>query len=521
VETAPRVPLKLSIRQRVAGPTALLLLVGSVLACGGDGPSVSEATDILDRPHRHVADALPNVILIVLDTARADRASYHGYGRATTPHIDRFALDGVIYQNAHSVAPWTLPSHMSMFTGLLPGQHGATWRAFGDPDDMSMKEILNRSFSLEDPSRLLPERMRRLGYSTVGFTSNAWISRRTGFDTGFDSFYEMWNERKGLRTGYGSLPPEIRTSPELDRGDAGLVLLKFKQHVVDCGGELREPFFLFFNFIDPHYPYSPPGLFRYAFSGDRRLGEAIAGFEFDEMAMVAGDRPVDVASFNPFYDAEISYVDFIVGRLLSWLREKAYYEESLIVITSDHGEHLGEQGFFSHQLSVEEELLRIPLVIKFPGSDQRGLIVENPLVSILDIYETILNAVAPDRERKRATLSRDLGDMESFDRSYLIAEYYYSTPYLRQHHEKRSSFPLDEHRVTRRVVYDRDGRYVFVERREGESPTVDASDEPGRQRAAEVLSGYLKTLDSGLFQGSDEALDEETLERLRSLGYVD
>lgn len=295
-------------------------------------------------------------------------------------------------------------------------------------------------------------------------------------------------------------------------------MIRLEEHLAQ-NGELREPFFLFFNFIDPHFPYAPPELWRYAFSRHRELGEKIAKFRFSEMALVAGERTVDPADFEAFYDAEMSYVDFAVGRLVAWLQEKEYYDESLIVVVSDHGEHLGENGRFSHQFSVEEELLQIPLVIKYPGQAFNGSVVENPLVSNLDVYATILAAAAAEQGLEGpATPSRNLADMERFDRAFLIAESYYSRPFLRAHQELFAAFPIDEHRVIRRVVFDETGRFTFLE---GETGLLaEAEGSPERARAAAILRDYVSSLGEGLAGAVDRPLDKATLERLRGLGYA-
>lgn len=475
----------------------------------------------------------PNIIFIVLDTTRADRMSYNGCERLTTPYIDAFAHDGVTYRNAHSVAPWTLPSHMSMFTGLLPGQHGAAWKAFATPENMSLGELLDKTFAFANPSNLLPERLKSVGYTTVGFSSNAWVSRRTGFDHGFDAFYEMWKEDTWVNKGYDWLPPrarhalvswlplDVRSASELDRGDGGQVLTKLREHVA-THGPLRQPFFLFFNFIDPHYPYSPPPSWRYTYSDDRELGEALALVRFDEMSMQAGLRPVDVTRFRPFYDAEITYLDFVVGHVFTWLREQGLYEDALIVVTSDHGEHLGEGEHFSHQFSVEEELLRIPLVIKYPGNVGAGRTVDNQLVSNVDIYETILHAAGGGSQAGTATAPQDLSNIDRFSRSYLIAEYDYSLPYLRLNQERNPAFSIDDNRVTRRVVYDATRRYEFLQR-DGVQPAAAfaaPTDDPGRARAAAFLESYVSSSGAGMLRESPEPLDAATRERLRSLGYI-
>lgn len=477
------------------------------------------ALDALHRPHAHAGEHPPNIILIVLDTARADRFSFNGYGRRTSPHLDRFAADAVLFDQAHSVAPWTLPSHMSMFTGLLPGQHGANWTAFAEPAEMDMGEILSKTFQYEDAANFLPEKLRSLGYSTVGFSSNAWISPRTGFDVGFDAFYETWRQKEELTDRYAGLPTGVKLSEDFDLADAGVVLTQLKLHALQEGGDLPEPFFLFFNFIDPHYPYSPPPLWRYQFSADDDLGESIAAFEFDEMAMGAGDQPVDVSTFSPFYDAEISFVDFAAGRLLAWLEDKDYYDDALIIVTSDHGEHLGESGKFSHQFSVDEELIAVPLAVKFPGGQRGGETISDPLVSNLDVYRTILNATGFEAALQGPpTPSIDLADpIET--REALISEYYHSPAYLRQNQAVYEGFPVEEHRMDRRVIFTRDGRFE-INQRAGEFAQVSGPTGEAADKALRTLQAYVESLKGGRLTESEAPMDPATLERLKSLGYV-
>ncbi len=465
------------------------------------------------EPHRHAAGAPPNVVLIVLDTARADRMSHAGYARLTSPHVDALARDGVVYSQAHSVAPWTLPSHASMFTGLLPGEHGATWRAFDGGADVPLETVLERAVELPS-QRHLARRLSARGYTCLGFSTNAWVSRRTGFADGFDAFYEVW---RTIEPNWRLAWRRWRAASDLERGDAGDTLAAFGGHL-ERHGMPPEPFFLFFNFIDPHFPYAPPSPWRGAFSQDRDLGERLASFEFSEMSMVAGVRPVDLAALKPFYDAEISYVDAAVGHLSAWLQDAGLYDETLIAVTSDHGEHLGEGGRFGHQFSVEEALLRVPLVIKYPGGEQAGTVIDDPRASNLDVYATML-AAAADGGGEAATASRDLRDVAAFDREFLLAESYASEPFLRAHVKRHAAFPIDQHRVVRRVVFDAEARHVFASA-DGAPPAVEDGDSPARASAAAWLRRHLAGRTEAGAAG-EQPLDEETLERLRSLGYAD
>lgn len=476
----------------------------------------------------------PHVILIVLDTLRADRVSFNGYARRTTPNIDAFAEHSVLYGKAHSVAPWTLPSHMSMFTGWLPSRHGATWEAYGQPEELEMDQIAGRPFKLSDASRLLAVRLKNSGYKTAAFSSNAWVSVHTGMGEGFDEFREMWKEDTRYRKYFEWIPPAIRKRDwfpeayrgisELDWGDAGLVLREFKDFLSKHEITPETPWFLFFNFIDPHFPYSPPGSWRYAYSDDVELGERIGNFEFDEIALDAGHRPVDVTRFSPFYDGEVHYVDEAIGRLIDILSARGLYNNTLIILTSDHGEHLGEKGHFSHQFSVEEELLWVPLLIKFPEDQGAGTRVDNPRVSTLDLYQTILSAAKVERPEQSSDIdSKDLSDMQKFDRRYLLAEDTYSLPYLKAAHDAYGGFEIEANRVSRRVVYDGQERHVFIERdaplRSTEMVTFE--DSPSRRAAEEFLKSFLEQVVVERLELSGQSVDPENLERLRSLGYVD
>ena len=500
----------LACPRRVRWLSALVVLAST--ACGVD----QAARARLEQPHGHHESGRPNVLLVVLDTLRADRVSAIQPTAPSTPQLDRLAADGTLFSGAHSVAPWTLPAHASMFTGLLPSEHGATWQAFREPADADLEDILETTFALADPTRLLPVRLRALGYSTLGLTNNAWISRRTSFDTGFDTFDEMWKERRRLSWGYRLQPALVRTDRASDLGDAGMTLMQLKSRMLEA--PLREPFFLFINFIDPHYPYSPPEPWRYAHSDDHELGERIASFEFSEQEMQAGTRPVDVSRFSPFYDGEVGYVDAVLGQLLDLLRRTGYYEETLIVVTSDHGELLGERGLFGHQFSVDEELMRVPLIVKFPGPP-RPARNDDPLASNLDVYRTILAAAGAEDDA--ADRSLDLARGTPLGRTHLIGEYSFAEPYLRSNLEAFSDFPIAEYRADRRVVYTRHGRELFV----GPAASLESdgrADEVDGHRvvARDLLDSYLEGLEAGTLRRTPRPVDPDTLERLRSLGYV-
>ena len=475
--------------------------------------------------------AKPNVILIVIDTARADHFSAYGYDHPTTPNIDALARDSVRFVNAHSVAPWTLPAHMSMFTGLLPGQHGATWDAFSGPPEMSVREMVSRRFQLSQPERMLTSRLKTAGYRTWGISTNPWVSFRTGFGAGFDSFIEVWRRSSNFEQFYAKLPSGLKNDPVLDQTATGQSIVFFKHKFVTNFTE--EPFFVFFNFTDTHFPYVPPDNFIYKFNGNPDVFARISRQpeEFTELALLGGYKPFDLKEMIPFYDAELNYVDFMIGNLIDWLRSRNLYDETLIIITSDHGEHLGEDGRFSHQLSIEQELLSVPLIIKYPNSAYAGNVIDNPLVSNIDIYETIIGATGSDLELTQYdSFSEDLTLMitrGTIERRQLFSELYFSEAYLRQ--IKRQYAPFDEsiHKVVRRAMYV-DGYKIKFNNFEqtsiepfGKQLNL-ASVPPDPATIRKSILDYVKSIDGLDLQNLEPApQDQELIDRLQSLGYLD
>ncbi len=499
-----------------------LLLPSFLLACSRQQQQVA-------RP-ASASSQKPCIFLVVIDTARADHFSFLGYDRRTTPFIDRLAKDAVVYRNAHSVAPWTLPAHMSMFTGLLPGEHGATWAAFSQPASVSLAQMLSRSPRLCAPSRMLAARLKATGYNTLGISENPWISRSLGFGFGFDHFLEAWT-----KVGCDVTPRDPK-SVALPRGNsAGCSFLMFEERFASKG--LEAPFFVFFNLADPHLPYDAPEGFTFKFANRRDVAgvsrvhdELLAGQPGAvEKQLLAGTRRIQPKPLAALYDGELNYVDSVVGQLVDWLRAKKLYRRSLVVVTSDHGEHLGEGGRYSHQLSMEEALLRIPLIVKYPGNRGAGTVEESPLVSNLDIYRTLLAAADADGgPGLDSGWSRNLAERERFDRRILPAEYQQSDAYLRELATINSAFDVAAHRKVQRVFYAGTGKYFFEDsdfvKREESGGSPRSSDAADRDTLVQQMRDFIRHLDAGCATGTTErngaAPEPQTIEALRALGYI-
>ncbi len=321
----------------------------------------------------------PNLLFIVLDTVAAGHLAPYGYSRGTTPHLDRFArAEATLYAAARSTSSWTLPSHASLFTGLLPGEHGATH--LRTPPGAERRSVWPAR-PLREDVLTLAERLRERGYQTAAIIANG-IALRHQFR--LDQGFERYDDRRGgwlqkhlalaqlagfaLRTGH---------YPYRDgRTITGLAL--------DWLDERRagQPFLLFLNYMDAHWPYVPPAPFEGAFEALRPRDA------------LAPERELHAL----LYDRQLLGLDAQLGRLLDALRARGLWDETAIVVTSDHGEAFGEHGFWRHDFALYEELLRVPLYVK-PAGGRRAARDETPLTGA-EVHGLILELLGLPAERQ-------------------------------------------------------------------------------------------------------------------------
>jgi len=309
----------------------------------------------------------PNVLVVVIDTGRADRFTFNGYARQTSPETAILASEGAVYEQARTPSPWTLPAHASLFTGLFPSSHGAD----------------SGHLLLDGRHRTLAEAFKDAGYRTVAYAANPWVGRQFGLDRGFDGYEELW---KGAPAG---------------KPDAGAALVnarveRWLEWRRNTPAAREQPFFMFINYLEPHLPYDPPepeGSRLLSPGADPRAVERLRRFKHpDEVRFVlglGGLEPGDLAVLSDLYDGEIAYVDRMVGELARFLRQEEILDDTVLVITSDHGEAIGDHGFLDHKMSLYEELLRIPLVVRYPGAVPAGQRIKEP-VMLQDLFPTLL-----------------------------------------------------------------------------------------------------------------------------------
>ncbi len=352
-----------------------------------------------DNASRRVADPTgANVVIIVLDTTRVDYLSCYDYREDTTPNISRLAREGTLYDEAYSTDFWTLPSHASLFTGLYPSQVGAT----------------SETNQLVADAVTIAERLKDHGYETGAIVNNQWISRERGFAQGFDFYAEMW------RPGYRDDDEHRRLTEQKSIDVAGKWLEKRLEN--------DAPFFLFINFNVVHMPYRPTPEFRkkwvrpnrWALNRLMRLGN-IAGM----WGFLAGEEKFDETDFRimrNLYEAEVAIADEQVGEIVKLLESRSILDKTLFIVTSDHGENLGEHGMIDHLFSMYETTVHIPLIIRYPERFESGAI-NGDLISLVDISPTVLDVCGlVDDAAPADTKLFSLCSQERLRRQFVVAE---------------------------------------------------------------------------------------------------
>jgi arylsulfatase A-like enzyme len=323
----------------------------------------------------------PDLVVLLCDTARADAFQPWG-GPHPTPTVERLCREGVTYASATTPAPWTVPAHASMFSGLLPTEHGINGECFEWVDRRpSSPAAAVRAFA----GQWLPEALRARGYRTWGASCNSWISRWGGFDRGFDEFVDLRPQAKPK-----SRPARLafrvrRALGGTDRG-GGEAVRRFHARLREAG---PEPQFWFVNLMETHSPFNPPGRY-YPYPPWRRLRTRhLAGFQTDQglsfNAGVTDPGPEYARTLRPIYYACARYEDMILGELIRAVQDRG--RPTVVALVADHGELLGEHGLYNHNSSLHQPLLHVPLAIWGLGTDGR---VEEP-VSTLGLGRWLLS----------------------------------------------------------------------------------------------------------------------------------
>jgi arylsulfatase A-like enzyme len=444
--------------------------------------------------------APPNLILIVLDTTRADHLSVYGYERDTTPNLRAFGEEATRFDRAFATSTWTLASHASLFTGLLPVTHRAT----------------QENLRLDDELDTLAELLADAGYETVAFTNNSWISDFTQLSRGFERVGAMWRRGADGSRGEGRHPTNRAVLDWLE------------------AREDERPYFLFVNYMEPHWPYAAPQAYRERFAPPHANPEVVKRSGFPAIRWYLRRRPSapDVLRARVgLYDAEIAHLDATLGDLFDSLRARGELDASLVVVTGDHGENLGDHGHQGHSFTLYDSTLHIPLLIREPGGKGAGTVRRDP-VSLTDVFATIASA-AGIRELDARVTGVDLLAAHAPAERAIVAEYYHPYTFLGRFPstpEARRNLAPFERRIRSirvgddKLIWASDGRHELyrTSRDPGEANDL-IEREPQRARAlearlAEIVDGLAREIEQP--QPPLSELDADTLANLRALGYL-
>jgi len=457
----------------------------------------------------------PNVLLIVLDTVRADHMSCYGYARNTTPNIDAFAAEAHLYKNVLSPSPWTLPSHASFFTGLPSSGHLCT----------------NLHMFLDDSFDTLAEQLNAAGYQTLALVTNSALSKEQGFGQGFEVFENPGRNIDHFRPLLG-----VTNREEMDAKSYSYLMQRRLEEWFAQDYEPDRPFFIFLNYIEPHIPYTPPSRqLKWATQDMFRKWEEFNQFDYVfsySFGYEEASAAQDLEELETLYDEEIAYVDEKVGQAFELLRKTGNYDNTLIIVTSDHGEHLGEHHLMEHQFSLYEQLVRVPLIVKYRDRFPAG--EDHTFVQSHDIYPTILGLAGIRWEPLPIHNCRSLLHSDNSETRLGVSEYWRVKRVIDMYEEIIELERLSLHMRDLRAFQLGDMKLILSSREEAELYNV--NDDPLEnhnlfglrpdtvskldRQISVWCQPFTEYSPSFLAGAEDRKLSEEQLETMRGLGYI-
>lgn len=425
-----------------------------------------------ESPEEYRIIEKPNIIFISIDTLRADRLACYGYERIKTPNINFIAKRGVLFTQAICQVPITLPSHASMFTGLNPTSH-------------NVRE--NGTFRLDDSERTLAEILKEDGYKTAAFIGGFPLDSRFGLNKGFDFYDDDLSDRKDQETIRRKRSWQGHKVSIFERKAISVIESAIKW----LSSNRKRSFFLFIHLFDPHISYSPPEPFKKMYK------------------------------YQP-YDGEVAYVDYCLGKFFKKLEKWKILKDALIIITSDHGESLGEHSYRGHGKKLFEPSLWIPLIISFPSKIPQEKVVRR-LVRSIDIMPTLLELLNLEQVRDIQGVSLLPLIFEEAKNPELASYGETFLPRLRFGGEKLRSYRTERWKYIRFI---NDNKIVREKLFDIKNDPAELQDFSGIEKSKiEEFSGLLdKIIQNDRKQAVNKktafAMDEETRRKLKSLGYI-
>ncbi len=458
----------------------------------------------------------PNILLVTVDTLRADHLSAWGYGRATSPNLDRLAGEGLRFDQAQSQWPKTGPSFASILTSTYPKDNGIV-RQIGIP--------LPCTFTM------LAEVLQRAGYSTHAVVANGAVGREFYFDQGFETFLESWK-----------LPPDASLSDPDGADPNGAENVTRLALAAASRMDPQKPWFLWVHYLDPHAPYIPPTAFQDRFQNDHlfdgKIQVPVSNRRKQELAGIGKGQVIDgetrLAFYVARYDAEISYVDHEIGKLLAGLGEKKLLGDTLTAFTSDHGESLGEHGYyFNHGRFAFQTCLHVPLILHWPGRVKPG--VDRAPVQLLHLAPTLLAAAGVELPQGRWAQGQSLwprvanppapqaGAILSFSEGGTAS----NRSWIRVARDQRFTLHFSPHKLEQSWIGGEGKPWSLFDLAADPGETKNVADlYPAEvERLQDAIGKWWRApafacnTDEGVCDES-RAVDKETTELLKSLGYL-
>lgn len=459
-----------------------------------------------DAPRASAAKR-PNLLLITVDTLRADHLSSYGYRLATSPNLDRFAEQGVRFADATVPWPKTWPAVASMLTGKYPATTGVR---------------LYPRRPLPEDHDTLAELLGRSGYETAAVVANVNASSKFGFDQGFDTFVESWEE--GLTRATGSTAFKNDPGEVKQFTGARVVTDQAVALLDDLAGE--QPFFLWLHYIDPHGPYRPPAEYASLWAGEYSVNDvpfdAIPVYQRQHDAQ--GNPITDISHYIANYDREIRFFDDQLQRLLDEVARRGLDDDTLVVLTSDHGESLDDDKYLlEHGAAPYQPTAGVPLVVVFPDRVPKGRVVDVP-VGLIDLLPTVFDLLGleapPTVQGESLVATWSEGGTRPAEYVFMESGSYEPS----QLSVRKGRWKLAQLRAPRdRMQFDREEFELYdLETDPGEEIDLSAAH-------PEVVAELRSAVDSwraatptydGPEQAAMKELDEQTHALLRALGYV-
>jgi arylsulfatase A-like enzyme len=489
--------------------TALATLLILTAACAAPAPEET----VVQRP---------NVLWVIWDTVRADRMSLYGYAKPTTPRLEQWAAGARVYEHCTSTAGQTVPSTASMFTGLFPVEHGA-----------------NPNWShLDGRFPTIAELFRDDGYRTYLFSANAYLSSEHNFHRGFDVEEHPWDAQyadEALRIVRAKLTDHANVLRHVKRGEPRPGDLKSAGALAATGltawlaeSSQESPWFALLNYMEAHRPYIPPREYRERMLSPEQVADSYGvrirpwthtfGLELhsdEELELIGGT-----------YDATLAELDDRFAELLAALDAGGHLDNTIVVLTSDHGEHLGDHHRLDHQFSLYEGLIRVPLVVHYPSRFQPG---RDPRpVSGIDLFPTLLELAGIELPQERETHGINL--LAPRDKRVRLAEYPVAHASVDNAARRNPDWDPSPWRRQLRAVYQGelkqivadDGHRELYRFREdpGELDDLAPTDPATAERMHVLLQAFGSKLNPWQPEGPAPEVSSEQFDRLKALGYV-